>query len=65
MTVVEDIVKKKIDTEQLEKSNSTDIRKFGTVHKRPLPFSKRAVLPLRERKMRQLCISDALSRILS
>ena len=67
-TVVEEevLVKKKIGAEQLEDSNTwADIRKFGTVRKMPLPFRKRAELPLRDRKMRQISISEALSRILS
>ena len=67
-TVVEEevLVKKKIGAEQLEDSNAwADIRKFGTVRKMPLPFSKRAELPLRDRKMRQISIGEALSRILS
>ena len=65
-TVVEGFVKKKIGAEQLEDSNTwADIRKFGTVRKMPLPFHKRAELPLRDRKMRQISIGEALSRILS
>ena len=59
-----DIVKK--DHNELEDSSEwVDIRKFATVCKRSLAFSKRAELPLRERKMRQLSILDALSRITS
>ena len=62
--VADEIVKKVVPENEVS-DDWMDIRKFGIVRKRPLAFSKRAELPLQERKMRQLDIVDALSRITS
>jgi len=62
---VADEIVKKVVLETEDSDDWMDIRKFGIVRKRPLAFSKRAELPLQERKMRQLDIVDALSRITS
>ena len=65
VTKVANEIVKKVVAEHEDPNDWMDIRKFGIVRKRPLAFSKRAELPLQERKMRQLDILDALSRIVS